>query len=309
MTEYPYRVDYHVLGVVYLEQGRELSGPDFARLWSGARIFGKHKVTGDFWHAGMVPSGTHRIELGDLSMVQPLLDLGNMPIFGGGVLAKQNVARNAIVDRDFYYAHSSGSRSSGYETRPQLLYAVSGQWFEQTGSEAVIEHLREHFDIADHYCPPYGLIDLSSSEDCFGGSVYDPSFCVNSHLHRWAEDFRWLYACSKRRDQARGIYWGNYFGAAILDRLGGRAQFLTRFRRQAQYPDGRPSAQVWEFNNGVFVSLCMDPLGCKPGQPLDGWAGQNMHWLVLELGSHGVLNPWAGERPVQSWEEKVAGPY
>jgi hypothetical protein len=228
-------------------------------------------------------------------MIQSLLDLSDMPIFGGGVSVKANIARNEILDRDFYYAHGSASRSSGYETKPQLLYAVSGQWFEQSGPEIVLGHLREHFEVADRYRTPYGLVDLSSAEDCYGGTVYAPSFCLNSYLHRWSEDFRWLYACSKRRDQARGIYWGNYFGSAILDRLGGRERFLARFRRQAQYPDGRPSARVWEFTNGVFVSLCKDPLGCKPGQALDGWAGQNMHWLVLELGSHGVLNPWAGE--------------
>lgn len=299
MPNESYRVDYHVMGVVYLQPGRELSGPDLARLWSGTRLFGKHKVTGDFWHAGMIPSGTRRIELGDLEVAQPLLDLGDDPIYGGGVHVKPNVARNSFLDRDFYYAHSPGSRSSGYETNPQLLYVVSGQWFERTGSEIVLRHFREHFKVADRYSPPYGLLDLSSAEDCFGGSVYEPSFCLNSPLHRWAEDFKWLYGSSKRRDQARGVYWGNYFGTAILDRLGGREQFLTRFRRHARYEDGRPSARVWEFTNGVFISLCMEPLGCKPGSPMDGWAGQNLHWLVTELGSHGVLNPWSGEQFTQ----------
>lgn len=290
-----YRVDYHVNGVVYFEHGRELSGPDFARLWSGTRIFGSHNITGEFWHEGSLPGKTRRIQLGSMERIQQLLELGDMPIFGGGVHVRANESRCAILDRDFYYSHGSATRGSGYDITPQLQYTISGQWFEQTGSEAVLSHLREHFEVADRYCPRYGLVDISASEDGYGGTVYDPCFCLNSPLHRWTEDFRWLYACSKRKDQARGIYWGNYFGPAILARLGGREAFLTRFRRQAQSADGRPTVRIWEFTNGVFVSLCMDPLGCKPGSPLDGWAGQNLHWLMLDLGSHGVLNPWAEE--------------
>jgi hypothetical protein len=299
MTKDSYRVDYHVTGVFYLERRGELSGPDFARLWSGTRIFGKHKVTGAFWHEDAVPRSDCRIELGSLESVQPLLALGEMPIFGGGVHVKTNVARNSILDRDFYYAHNPVSRSFGYDTNPHLSYTVSGQWFEQVGPEIMLDHLKEHFETADRACSPYGLIDVSASDDCYGGTVYGPPWVGNSPLHRWVEHIKWLYALSKRRDQVRSIYWGNYFGSAILNRLGGREHFLGRFRRQAQYSDGRPSARVWEFANGVFVSLCMDPLRCKPGQPVEGWAGQNMHWLVLELGSHGVLDPWSGERPAQ----------
>lgn len=297
MAKEPYRVDYHVSGVLYLETGRELSGPDFARLWSGTSLYGRHQVTGDCWHEGTVPTADRQIQLGSLERVQPLLELGDMPIFGGGVCVNsRSVARDVILDQDFYYAHSPASRSFGFDTAPYLLYTVSGHWFERVGPDVVLDHLREHFETADSVRCPYGLIDLSSAEDCYGGAAYgDSSWVGNIPLHRWVENVKWLYARSRRQDQARGVYWGNYFGAAILDRLGGRERFLARFRRQAQYPEGRPSARVWEFTNGIFISLCMDPLGCKPGQPLDGWAAQNLHWLVLELGSHGVLNPWAGQ--------------
>lgn len=300
MAKQPYRVDYHVMGVSYFAAGLELSGPELARLWSGTRIFGQHKVTGAFWHEGSVPKIDSQFELGALEQLQPLLDIGTHPIFGGGVsVNSRSVARNVIVDRDFYYAHSPAFRNFGYDTDSSLLYTMSGQWFERVGAEIVLNHMREHFEAADSAGSPYGLIDVSSSDDCYGGAVYDSGWVDNIPLHRWVEHVKWLSSRSQRQQQARGVYWGNYFGPAILDRLGGRERFLTRFRQQAQYPDGRASARIWEFNNGVFVSLCLDPLGCKPGQPLDGWAAHNMHWLVLELGSHGVLNPWAGEQPAE----------
>jgi len=149
--------------------------------------------------------------------------------------------------------------------------------------------------VADRYSPPYGLIDVAAAEDCYGGMVYVPFFFGNCYLHRRIEHEKWLYACSKRRDQARGVYWGNYFGPAILERLGGRQQFLERYRQQAQFDDGRCNALIWDFPNGVFVSLCLDPLGCKPGPPLDPSAGANGRWLAQELGSRGVLNPWGNE--------------
>jgi hypothetical protein len=295
MAKEPYRVQYHVVATIYLERGRELSGPDFARLWSGMSVFGKHRAGGGFWHEGTDPGEQRDVDLGSLELVEPLLERGARPIFGGGTCAHAKLARGSTLDCDFYYEHGNAARWEGCDTRPHLFLSVSGQWFERTGVEVVLEKMKEHFDVADRYAPPYGLIDVSASEDCYAGMVYGATFFLNSPLHRWVEQTNWVYAGSKRRDKARGIYWGNYFGAAILDRLGGRQEFLARFREQARFANGKPNARVWEFPNGVFVSLCLDPLGCKPGPPLDGSAGSNLLWLVRELGSRGVLCAWSGE--------------
>jgi hypothetical protein len=301
LSKHPYRVDYHVSCASYFSDGRSISGADFARLWAGTKIYGDYKVTGAFWQEGNVPKSDSMIQLGDIERIQQLLELSDSPIFGGGAYVNsRQVARNVIVDQDFSYLHSQRSRSFGYQTDPYMLYCLSGQWFERVGANVVLKHYFEHFQVADALHAPYGLVDLSSAEDCYGGTIYaDSSWVGNIPLHRWVDQIRWLFSRSRQQDRARGVFWGNYFGTAILNRLGGREKFLLRFRQQAQYPDGRPNARVWEFVNGVFVSLCLDPLGCKPGQPLDGSAGQNLHWLVLELGSHGVLNPWTGEQPGQ----------
>ena len=112
-------------------------------------------------------------------------------------------------------------------------------------------------------------------------------------LHRWIEQQRWVHSAGKNGDQVRGLYWGNYLGPKILTRLGDRQMFLKKFREQARNYDKRPNAQVWEFPHGVFVSLCLDPLGCRPdGHGLHIVAQHNLLWLNREFGTNGVLKPW-----------------
>ncbi|MGL6095829.1 MAG: hypothetical protein ACRC7O_08555 [Fimbriiglobus sp.] len=292
-----YRVDYQVFCAISFETDRVLSGPDLADCWKGTGIFGKQKGPGRFYCLDSVPD-PHKprtIVLGSASVLEPLLASGSQPIYGGVSCGQPH---RRFQDCDFYFGHDPANRCFGYDTLPLLLTGCSGQWFEQAGTGNVAELFKMQLGVADRYRPPYAFIDVAASEDCYSGFAYVSCFSLNNRLHRWSEHIKFLYACTKRRDQARGVYWGNYFGPAILDRLGGRERFLTRFREQAQDAYGRPNARIWEFTNGVFVSLCMDPVDCKPGQPLDGSAGQNLHWLVLELGSHGVLNPWAEEKPM-----------
>ncbi|VTS00651.1 hypothetical protein [Tuwongella immobilis] len=293
-----YVVDYQVFGVIYFEHDNIFSGPDLAHLWKQTHIFGDQKGLGNFYRLDAItnPNRPRSFRLGTMNAFDPLLLESSLPIYGG-VSSTQRGGR--FCDCDFFFSQGTSGRSFGYETLPEFVLGCSGQWFELAGSEAVVELFRTQLEIADQYSPPYALVDVAASEDCYSGFAYVSCFSLNNRLHRWSEHIKWLYACSKQRDQARGVYWGNYFGAAILDRLGGRERFLTRFREQTQDAFGSPNARIWEFPNGVFVSLCMDPLGCKPGQPLDGSAGQNLHWLVLELGSHGVLNPWADNQPRQ----------
>jgi hypothetical protein len=294
-----YRVEYQVFGVIHFEPDQMLSGLDLQRCWKETAIFGPRKGPGNFYRLDSIPDprNPRTITLGASEVFEPLLAAGSHPILGG-VSCTQKHRR--FEDLDFFFTHEDSTRSFGYDTLPLLMTGCSGQWFERAGSDAVVELFRKQLELADQYRPPYAFVDVAASEDCYSGFSYVSYFSLNNRLHRWSEHIKFLYACTKRRDQARGVYWGNYFGPAILERLGGRARFLARFREQAQDAFGRPNAWVWEFANGVFVSLCMDPLGCKPGQPLDGSAGQNLHWLLLELGSHGVLNPWAGEQPGQA---------
>lgn len=303
MARKRYHVDYHLVQNIYFEPETGLSGPEFAQIWSATRAFGEHRVTGSFWHAGGLPVGgwgSHEFEIGSLEFVEPLLVKGPQPIYGGGTFARDDAARNGTLDADFYFAHGDGSRWEGFETLPDLLWTISGQWLEATGVNVVLDMLKVNLAVADRHSPIYGLVDLARSEDCHAGMCYGSIWMMSLPLHRWVEQGNWVRAASKKGDRVRGIYWGNYFGPKLLKRLGGRDEFVARYREQATLKDGSLDAQIWEFTNGVFVSLCADPIDCKPIWPacLDFSAKFNLRWLQHELGARGALCGWEGHEPL-----------
>ena len=264
-----YQVEYHVLQVIYFDNDHVLTGPEMAQIWSGMRVFGDEKVIGAFWRRNgyaINSSGQARFRLGSLEHLEPMLN-GAEPVCGGGTYSRRNVARGTIQDCDFYLTYKDPSRWEGVDIRPDFTLALSGQWLERIGVEVFLEKLKEHFELADAHCPPYGLIDVATPDDTWAGMVYGSFWMLQSPLHRWVEQGNWVFAGSKKGDRVGGIYWGNYLGPKILNRLGGRENFVTRYREKARLKDGTPNALVWEFTNGVFVSLCLNPLGCKPGAP------------------------------------------
>jgi hypothetical protein len=287
-------VGYQVIQVVYFEPGRVPSGPEFAQIWSGMEVFGKHRASGTFWRSGDVAPipKRRRMGLGSLEFLKPLLEQGTAPIYGGAAVVRRNAARDPSIGPDLDFVLNEASRWQGVETLPYLSLAISGDWFEKAGTDAVVEKLRGHLELVDRHSPCYGLIDLATPEDGWSGMVYGSAWIQNAPLHRWVEQGNWVRAASRKRDRARGIYWGNYFGPALLKRLGGREPFVWRFLEAVRLRNATPSALLWEFSNGVFVSLCLDPLDCKPGAPLSFSAQQNLTWLQNELGARGALNAW-----------------
>jgi|GEM_PF-1447905 len=297
LTTIPYRVAYHTIQTIYFDFDSPLTGPELIHTWKGMRAFGQHQVVGAFWQrqGDRLNIGAEaKFELGSLDYVLPMLN-GIDPIYGGGTVAQNNLSRGPIQDCDFYFTHKDQSRWEGVDTRPEFTLALSGQWVEQLGVDIILSKLREHFAVADAHCPPYGLVDLATPEDAWAGMVYGSLWMMQSPLLRWFEQGQWVYTASKLGDRARGIYWGNYLGPKILARLGGREAFVSRYREQAKFNDGSPSAHIWEFSNGVFVSLSLDPLGCKPGAPLDYPAIFNLRWLHQELGTRGALSSWPSD--------------
>ena len=144
----PYRVDYHVIQVIYFDNDSVLTGPEFASVWSGMSIFGKDKVVGSFWRRKgyEFTSGKQaRFELGSLEHVEPMFN-GTDPIYGGGTSVKRNAARDAIQDCDFYFTHKDPSRWDGIDTRPEFNLAISGQWFKRLGAAVALDKLKEHFE-------------------------------------------------------------------------------------------------------------------------------------------------------------------
>jgi hypothetical protein len=257
------------------------------------RMFGNHQVFGGFWNLSKeygCPSESI-FELGSVDFLDKLKS-GEASIYGGGTSVKKVLSRDTIHDCDLYFSHNDPSRWDGTDTRPEFTLSISGQWLNELGVETYLDNLKDYFEIADRHSPPYGLIDLATPDDALAGWVYGSVNFMQTPIHRRVELANWVYSASKRGDRARGIYWGNYFGPKILAKLGGREEFLKRYREQTTLKDGTPIAHIWEFANGVFVSLSMNPLKCKPGIPLDIGTIFNLQWLVKTLGSCGVLNSW-----------------
>jgi len=292
MQKSKYKVKYHVILNIYLRTGAELSGCDFSEAWSSLKGLSPRKCTGGFWQKDTVPVKVPRFVAGDSIPYRDLMKIDKNPIFGGCTYTKGNVSRDSTRDCDFYYVHSGSYPWMSADTLPQLMMSVSNEWFKDYGHDKYIAVAKRHFEIADRYEAPYGLIDVSDPNDGYAGMVYGATFFGNSPLHRWIEQAKWVYSAQTKGDRVRNIYWGNYFGKSILECLGGRDDFLKRFRINAQSPDGTPNAHIWEFPNGVFVSLSLDPLDIKPGPPLHGPAVRNALWLVQDLGPRGILNAW-----------------
>ncbi len=287
-----HHVRYQAFCAMYFEADRVLSGNDLGRLWASASHLGNEKCYGSFWHRNEVPdsSRTYTYQVGQPGLFEQLIERNAEPIFGG-VSAGQATRRT--VDCDFHFSHIESDQFLGHETLPLFLMGVSGQWLERIEQAKFLDMLYAQLEVSDAYVPRYGLFDLAASEDCYSGLVYTPNSSRNAPLHRWIEHLRFVHGSSNRRDQVRGLYWGNYFGPAILERLGGRERFLSGFRSEARDAFGQPTSLVWEFTNGVFVSLSLDPLACKPGTALHGGVTRNLHALVVELGENGAMDPWS----------------
>jgi hypothetical protein len=269
MTSEPYRVEYDVTFVTYLENGGELSGADFAQLWATTRMFGKHRGIGAFWQTDTVGSTKQRkIELGSMEPVQPLLDRGAQPIFGGASFFKTHVARFSTIDADLDYAHSEASRCFGYETLPYLQMTVSGQWFEGIGPEVVIDNMREHFEVADKYSPPYGLIDVSAAEDCYGGIAYTPIFF--SIVGYIATSNKQIGFTPVRRDATR---LAASIGGTILAPVSSivsvaRSSSSTAIAIRHDFPTASRTREFGNFSTASLSACVWIPSVVSPARPL-----------------------------------------
>jgi hypothetical protein len=257
-------------------------------------MFGNHRASAAFWRMGeaLLDSRPSWTKLGSLDLLSPLLNDLSKPIMGGCKVSRRDAVRDRLLDCDLFLQ----LMDPGWEQRiwqdGYYNLAISEPWVEQADPDEIIDLLRRTLEVADRHCPYYGLIDLARSEDAHAGMVYSPTWELSAPVNRWVENMNWLYNGCHKRDRVRGIYWGNYFGKRILDRLGGRQPFVEAFRANARMADDSLDAHVWEFPNGVFLSLCLDPLGCKPTLPMDILANQRLAWLHQRLGPSGALNMW-----------------
>ena len=279
-----YRVDYQISQLVYFESDGVLpKGRDYSELWQDLVPLRKEKMSGCFWQLGQkkLPK-PRRLKIGDAASVAELLNDPDSIYLGGGAECKKAVSRGC--DYDFYLALSSSSRCDFGPTPPYFLLTLSNVWMmDLLGLSSTLNILRRSFEVLDRSSPFYGFVDLDRAEDIYNGYMYGSGSIMNAPLSRFVDQALWLRSVNLKRHQARSIYWGNYFGNIILDKVGGRESFLSYCREKTTSRYGTPTILIWEFTNGVFVSLSDSFSDCTPGGIVSTLIPRNIKWLYDRL--------------------------
>jgi hypothetical protein len=286
-----YSVNYHLIGAIYFREGSELSGSSFANIWSKAATFGSEKfVCGNFWQKGLgSPRSKIQFPIGTKEHIRTFLKKNNEPIYGGGTFAMSHVKHDTTRDSDFIFEHTEATPWEGVTLMPYLVNSVSDKWSEEIGIEATLDYFKNMFEIADSHQPTYGLIDIASTADGYAGMVYGNTSHENFKSHRWVEQSKWVFSQYKNEPRARSVYWGNYLSTPILNKCGGREQFLDKYRKNLLTNGTKRDPIIWEFQNGVFISVTPDPKHCHPNRIITGIARRNLTWLVDEYIHHDAM--------------------
>lgn len=256
MTRSGYKVSYHLIQIVYLPKGEAVpAGETYAKIWTAAGCFGKKKVRVCFFpeeNPSAAPRRQPLRTLGSLDAIGTLLE-SPQTVFLGGASSQPKEAALPTIDYDFLLDLAT----SGHHT---FHLAVSNQWLGEVSEDAVESYLRFNFDLLDQWDAPYGFIDLSHSRDACAGFVYTGPRVEKMSMRRCCEDLTWRLANRSGVRTSRGIFWGNYFGAEMLKKLGGQ-KFVDEYRELTRDSQGTPGgdALIWEFEKGLFVSLSRKP--------------------------------------------------
>jgi molybdenum-dependent DNA-binding transcriptional regulator ModE len=290
-SQLKYRVPFHAIQVVYFESDEMLPrGSSYRTVWQHfSRLNSSSKISGNLWHHYpplLKMERSRKMRLGDPSVFDGWLKQDDRPILGGG-LCESPWAERPLCDADFHLSLTDASRCIFGKTLPAFHCAVSSQWIERTGESEMLRLFLDNFEVFDASAPLYGLIDLSRPEESFAGMMYTSILQLLAPLNQWVEQANWVNSIEQGKHQARGIYWGNYFGRRLLERLGGAKRMTSGILSHLPRADGQPSAIVREYQNGVFLSLSPKMSDYFPGNPLCN--DSNLIWLHRTLCAAGAL--------------------
>ena len=249
------RVDFQLVQMAYFENDAHLPrGVDYASIWRGFEMLKRQRASGCFTRQndkGRIKS--RRLKLGDPKAVDGLLIDPDVVVVGGCAEACK------IGPHQHYHQFKLSIEEEGHcifgPTPPSFTFTLCNAWMTYlVGVPTYLNILQRNFEILDRSRPFYGFVDLDRAEDIYNGYMYGSMTIANAPMDRSADKARWLRSVNLKRHQARSIYWGNYLGNVILDKLGGREAFLSYYREKTTSRYGTPTVLIWEFTNGVFVS-------------------------------------------------------
>lgn len=131
-------------------------------------------------------------------------------------------------------------------------------------------------------CSPY-------REDAAGKGYYNIGGPSNhSSLRFQIEQDMWNTLGVKRREKVRGVYWGQYYSAWHLERLGGKQAFLDDYLALAEPRLGWRTF-VQDFPGaGLFIKLTPSPMNYSV-RGLDVPCGDLGVWLYQRCQAAGLL--------------------
>lgn len=297
--------DYHLIQVAYFDSDNGvLSVNAFRKIWGLlADNFGSLKGNGSVSVNGAPVIDRKNIRLTSGVFLDANLERdGALPVYGGATFGPQKM-KWASTDCDLDIGVLSAWPRNGFRIPAQLKLAISHRLVEKTGVEAVLSLTDQIYAICSAFNPFYGFIDVGLIHDAHAGAAYSSIPNVGVSIQQKVQMNEWVYNGALGRDKARSIYWGNYFGPKILNRLGGAEAFKRRFAKATQLLDGGSSGMLHEYGDSVYVALSRDPQNAIPscgGMLSNPLLDDNLLWLQRDLANHEVLSCWSE----QEWNKR-----
>lgn len=235
-----------------------------------------------------IPKKPIHIHSGNLPAFDKLLPDADGHFFGG--FECRRAYQSGIANADFSFGSKTQSKWNGLDTLPDSALYLSEYTLEEIGWENLEAILNEHLKIADDARAIVGCVDVGLAEHLLSGMVFESIVLPKMPFNRWVEQSLWVAQGPEPR-RVRGVYWGNYFGSeycAMLDNVC-NGNFLSAYQSQARYVDGEQNGLATRLENGVFVSLSLNPADCFPGIALDYSIQKNLNWLVNKLSQARLL--------------------
>lgn len=207
---------------------------------------------------------------------------------------QHNGAKRKLLDYDWAVVYDHENDFPQFQWDADLAITVRLDLLKNTGPRAaralVDDLVRLCIESGDVY---YLLTDVAELGLTGADGVYHREGTPNvppTSLARAVEKVLWQDLRQDRRDYVRGVFWGNYLGPRLMERLGGRDPFRERYLAHA-----KQHLRLWENlatnmpGGGLFVKISDDPMDESSVYNVAHLGMETAVWLHRELRRVGAL--------------------
>lgn len=138
----------------------------------------------------------------------------------------------------------------------------------------------------------YGLVDMARAKDTSSGEHYDVNYGTSGiPFQQLINMALWLEHSGCPLTRTRGVFWGNFLGRTMCERLGGASKVVQEYRAfQGRTHTNEKIAEELA-HHGALLCTSSHPIDCLRGDymMLGGWSQQNGVWLHRRLRSADLL--------------------